>query len=32
VQENASVIPIGRGETARVDDFGNLHISLDGGT
>ena len=31
VQESASVIPIGRGETARVDDFGNLHISLDGG-
>jgi N-methylhydantoinase A len=31
IQESASVIPIGRGETARVDEFGNLHISLQGG-
>ena len=30
VQENASVIPIGEGETTRVDDYGHLHISMRG--
>jgi len=32
IQENASVIPIGKGESARVDEFGHLHISMQGGS